>query len=215
MKWSLCRWNKVCHNTLVIHQPALFNKQFRPSETRCSFWGMFVVGGFLFVCCLCFSFQTHRGLSKFWVNNDSLQCKSNCNNTNAVSEFPNNTSHLCHSWPFVKKKNLIHIHCPFVVFLWTLVSNCQIPPYCEKWAVRRASVWLVTMFLRVSPTSLCTKLWTMMINLLCSSHNYTFFLFFFWWPFQCVHVYHKATLCLPDVTFIINVLYLGTLVGIN
>lgn len=104
MKWSLCRWNKVCHNTLVIHQPALFNKQFRPSETRCSFWGMFVVGGFLFVCCLCFSFQTHRGLSKFWVNNDSLQCKSNCNNTNAVSEFPNNTSHLCHSWPFVKKK---------------------------------------------------------------------------------------------------------------
>lgn len=103
MKWSLCRWNKVCHNTLAIHQPALFNQQLHPSEMRCSFWGTFVVGGFLLVCCLCISFQTRRGLSKLWVNDDSLQCKSNCSNTNQVSEFPNNTSHLRRSWLFVKK----------------------------------------------------------------------------------------------------------------
>lgn len=69
-------------------------------------------------------------------------------------------------------------------------------------------------FWMVRQTSLCTKLWAMMINLLCSSHI-LFYLFISWWPFQWVHVYQDATLCLPVVLFIINVLYLGTLVEIT
>lgn len=78
-----------------------------------------MVGGFLFVCYLCFSFQTRRGLSKFWISDGSLPFKSDCNNTNAVSEFPNNASHL------LRKKNLIHIHFPFVVFLRSRYQNVK------------------------------------------------------------------------------------------